>query len=289
MNNINEVLENAIHNQREARVTHDVESESDDELDQFAQKLEEEREEPQLEQVIDKSSPLLRDATPEQFNATVIKGQLDTVVRASRDSIEKLQIFGNSLEIVLKQALIKNQHATQRMMVQLQFNQQKKLLSLTDANLTDHQLKLFLETLDQVLKSHMDLVISGICLNGNPELGSSSLRLLTDFCCKFSEIKVLSVERLKGCQSSLLYLFQNLPHTRLTELNISGIQINYFCIEQLCQVLSQSRKLDLRVLHLRNTKLQDLSALKLMTQIIKNKAKIKYLSMSMNSLLGYKF
>lgn len=48
-------------------------------------------------------------------------------------------------------------------------------------------------------------------------------------------------------------------------------------------------KLDLRVLHIRNTKLQDSSALKLLEQIIVHRAKVKYLGMSMNPNLGFQF
>jgi len=85
-----------------------------------------------------------------------------------------------------------------------------------------------------------------------------------------------------------------LPQTRVVELNISGIPISYFCVEQLCKILQESHdETDLRVLHLRNAKLQDVSALKFMECILgagdAPAAKIKYLSMSMNTQLGFKF
>ena len=80
----------------------------------------------------------------------------------------------------------------------------------------------------------------------------------------------------------------------MVELNVSGIPLSYFCVEQLCKVLQDTQlRADLRVLHLRNTKLQDVSALKFMEAILgsnyESPAKIKYLSMSMNTQLGFKF
>jgi hypothetical protein len=47
--------------------------------------------------------------------------------------------------------------------------------------------------------------------------------------------------------------------------------------------------MNLRVLHLRNTKLNDSGAIRLLEQIIVHKAKIKYLNMSMNTSLGFQF
>jgi hypothetical protein len=76
---------------------------------------------------------------------------------------------------------------------------------------------------------------------------------------------VLSIERLKCSHQSITYLFQALPFTRVVELNVSGIPVNYFGIDALCRVVEGSHKLDLRVLHLRNTRLNDASALKLMS------------------------
>jgi hypothetical protein len=107
-------------------------------------------------------------------------------------------------------------------------------------------------------------------LNGNSELGDYSLRTLVDFLIRNSCIKVLSIERFKASHGAINTLFESLPLTKIVELNISGIPISYICIEQLCKVLIQSERLELRVLHLRNTKLQDMSALKFMETIIGN-------------------
>lgn len=88
-------------------------------------------------------------------------------------------------------------------------------------------------------------------------------------------------------------LFNQLPETNIVELNVSGIPLSYFCVESLCMILKNEReRVSLRVLHMRNTKLQDISALKLMEHVLGangDPVKIKYLSMSMNSQLGYKF
>lgn len=92
-------------------------------------------------------------------------------------------------------------------------------------------------------------------------------------------------------------MFKALPSTRLVELNVSGIQLSYYCIEQLCETLAHFRsESSLRVLHVRNCKLTDASALKLMQNVILGvpdeglkPLKLKYLSMRMNSQLGYRF
>ena len=92
-------------------------------------------------------------------------------------------------------------------------------------------------------------------------------------------------------------MIKALPSTKLVELNVSGISLSYFCIEQLCETLTVNRsQVSLRVLHIRNCKLTDASALKLMLHVIqgvpeenKKPLKLKYLSMRMNNSLGYRF
>jgi hypothetical protein len=86
----------------------------------------------------------------------------------------------------------------------------------------------------------------------------------------------------------VLQLFQALPKTRIIELNISGIPLNFVCIDCLCNILNNNT-MDLRVLHLRNTKLQDSSGLRIMEQILINKSKIKYLNLASNFGLGFQF
>lgn len=134
-----------------------------------------------------------------------------------------------------------------------------------------------------------ELKIKGLNLNGNSDLTDVSVREVSDFLKKHKQIIVLSIERIQASHQSINYLFQQLPQTNVVELNLSGIPINYFCIDSLCKVINDTKKLNLRVIHLRNTKLNDLSALKLLSQLIDRHSKIKYLSMSMNNSLGYKF
>ena len=188
---------------------------------------------------------------------------------------------------------------TQRLLHQIQFNMKNKLFAVIDASLTDNQLQNLMETLAMIaMKSadsnHSHFQIKGLNLNGNVELTDYSLRVLTEFVKKYQSIRVLSIERFKVSHASLNALFQALPQSRIVELNISGIPISYFCIEQLCRILQEFHgRIDLRVLHLRNTKLQDVSALKFMECVLgagnAPAAKVKYLSMSMNTQLGFKF
>lgn len=130
-------------------------------------------------------------------------------------------------------------------------------------------------------------LVKGLNFNGNTELTDQSLNILVQFAIEFQSIKVLSIERFQVSHSGITNLFIQLPNTRIVELNISGIPLNYFCVDSLCNVLSRQRDIiELRVLHLRNTKLQDLSALRLMEHILgvnQEPVKIKFLSMSMNT------
>jgi len=65
------------------------------------------------------------------------------------------------------------------------------------------------------------------------------LKLITEVLKQFHTIKVLSIERFKVSYNSLTNLFQALSGTRLIELNISGIPLNYFCVENMCQNLQK--------------------------------------------------
>ena len=162
-------------------------------------------------------------------------------------------------------------------MDQISFNQQNQLLQLADSHIQDEQFEFLMETLDVVIETceqmksgnDQQFNIKALNFNGNSELTDISVRILTEFVQKHQDIKVLSIERIKASCGRLSTLFQSLSSSRIVELNVSGIPVSYFSIEQLCSVLSNFRsKIDLRVLHLRNTKLSDLSALKLMELII---------------------
>lgn len=203
------------------------------------------------------------------------------------------------------------------MLDHLTFNPRNHLLGLADSGMNDSQFAFLIETLEAILEKascdgqrmNSKYQIKGLNFNGNHELTDRSVRLLTEFVQRFRTVKVLSIERVKASHVSLASLFQALPRTRIVELNISGIPINHFCMEQLCQVLSANRShVDLRVLHLRNTKLSDYCALMLMEHILgaplevkqsldghrqgkstSNSIKIKYLSLRMNTTLGFDF
>jgi hypothetical protein len=182
----------------------------------------------------------------------------------------------------------------------LDFNPKNSLLSIPDANMTYDQLCLLLSALgslgrlgqtskDQKLEQ---FEVSGLNLNGNQDLEDGAMKKLTRFAVDNPNIRVLSVERFQLTHVSLLHLFSSLPRTNLFELNLSGIPLSYPCIEQMCKMLD-SPKTKLQVLHLRNTKLNDLSALKLMECIVgievNNPLPIRYLSLSMNNKLGFHF
>ena len=155
----------------------------------------------------------------------------------------------------------------------------------------DEQCEFFLTVLESLL-GQTNWQVRGLNLNGNCELTDASMRLITDFVHNHELVRVLSVERIKASHSSLSQLFNQLPTNGLIELNVSGIPINYYCVEQLCNVIAPGKS-QLRVLHLRNTKLQDISALKLMQHVLGTdqvkSSKIRYLSLSQNAQLRFQF
>lgn len=188
------------------------------------------------------------------------------------------------------------------------------LLNLTDNVLrSDAQLGSFLSVLQAVidnLKNHELPVgvnisnmfeLKGLNFNNNAQLGDASVRAVTQVAKTMQHIKVVSIEKFHASFSAIVSLVKSLPETKIVELNVSGIPLSYFCIEQLCDTLATHRsQIALRVLHVRNCKLSDASALKLMEHVIlggplddntskKKPLKLKYLSMRMNSQLGFRF
>ena len=73
--------------------------------------------------------------------------------------------------------------------------------------------------------------IRGLNLNHNLDLSDQSMKRVIQLCIDLKEIKVLSVERLNLTPKSIMHLFENLHSTNLGELNISGIPLNYHCID----------------------------------------------------------
>jgi len=237
----------------------------------------------------------------ELIKQTMIKWAQDQNIKTSKDTrVGKQELF-----------------VSQKMLDHLVFNPKNYLLGLADSGMNDEQFVFLTEILETILEKASfegrrmaaKYQIKGLNFNGNHELTDNSVRILTDFVQRFRSVKVLSIERLKASHVSLANLFQALPKTRIVELNISGIPINHLCMEQLCKVLKTNRgHVDLRVLHLRNTKLSDYSALMLMEHILGspqangqsvesqrqgkhalNPVKIKFLSLRMNTTLGFDF
>ena len=98
-------------------------------------------------------------------------------------------------------------------------------------------------------------MIKGLNFNGNYHLTDMALKALVQYSKDNTSIKVLSIEKFKVSFQGLTYLFSELINTKIIELNISGIPINYLNIETLCNAMNDSKRPTLRVLHLRNTKL----------------------------------
>jgi hypothetical protein len=119
-----------------------------------------------------------------------------------------------------------------KLATQTHFNDKNKLLSITDASLTNDTFYHLIDCIQFTQRKGHE--IKGLNLNGNTDLGDKSLKLTTEMLKQLHSIKVLSIERFKVSYNSLTNLFQQLPSTRLIELNISGIPLNYFSIENLC-------------------------------------------------------
>lgn len=129
-------------------------------------------------------------------------------------------------------------------------------MSLVDANLNDQMLLVILSTLHTIKVVLGDkFVIKGLNFNGNYHLTDMALKGLVQFSKDNTSIKVLSVEKFKVSYQGLSYLFSELKNTKIIELNISGIPVNFLNIESLCDAMKDSKRPALRVLHLRNTKL----------------------------------
>ena len=103
-------------------------------------------------------------------------------------------------------------------MDQISFNQQNQLLQLADSLIQDEQFEFLLETLEVVIETceQMNLgndhqfKIKALNFNGNSELTDTSVRIMTEFVQKHSDIKVLSIERIKASCGRLSTLFQGL-------------------------------------------------------------------------------
>ena len=90
---------------------------------------------------------------------------------------------------------------------------------------------------------------------------------------------------------SLIGFFEGLHMTNIRELNLSSIPLNYHLVESLCFNFEKN-KVELKTLELRNSKLTDLAALKLMESLLGVRSrplKISRLNLSTNNKLGFKF
>ena len=135
----------------------------------------------------------------------------------------------------------------------LSFFANSHLLNLTDNALrTDAQLCSFLTVLQAVLENvqslkltdahHQSLLqLKGLNFNNNHQLGDASVRAITQFAKSMQDVKVVSIEKFHASFTAIASLMKALPETKIVELNISGIPLSYFCIEQLCETLSSHR------------------------------------------------
>ena len=191
---------------------------------------------------------------------------------------------------------------TSNLISSIEFSISKKTLKLADANLSFEQLNLLIAALRSLnsLNASIDfeyankisqLEIRGLNLNGNSDLDDRALKKIHNYAIENQKLRVLQLERFKVTHVSLIGFFEGLHMTNIRELNLSSIPLNYHLVESLCFNFEKN-KVELKTLELRNSKLTDLAALKLMESLLGVRSrplKISRLNLSTNNKLGFKF